>query len=414
VPSFDHEPIRRFLAERRQEVVELCRGLIRVPSEDPPGDTRPIADFIRQYLRDRGIPTTCHAPDPQRPNLVGRLELSRPGPNVVFNGHMETLPVGDRGRWTHDPFAGVIADGRLYGRGASCMKGGIAGLISAALALREHADQLGGSVTLLLVSDEVNGGGVGTGWMLEHVAEARGDVALVGEGGPAITFGHKGPVFVEFRASGDGGHGAYGFGKASGTHRMLGLLHDLRQLDGLRVAPPAELRGYIEASRRGLDAQLGPGATDALMALSVNVGRVEGGHKVNVIAEACTAHVDFRVPPGMTVEELLARVQGIVERHPGVTWHRLWANGPTAASPEHPWLRLLQETSREVFGEALPFRVTHGFTDARFFHLQKIPAAAIGRRGANVGAPDEYIEVDSLLGTTALFAVAAFDYLSGP
>lgn len=407
------ERIVGHLGERESDIGALCQALVRIPSEDPPGDNRPICAYLQQYLLDRGVATTLHGPDPTRPNLVGRIVFEAPGPNVVFNGHMETLPVGDRSRWTGDPFAGAIADGRLYGRGAQCMKAGIAGLISAALALRECGKNLGGAITLAFVSDEVNGGGVGTGYLVDHVPEVQGDVALVGEASLGINFGHKGVVFAEFRATGDGGHGAYGYRASSATHRMLEVLEEVRRLDGLDVTPPADVRERLEEVRAFTDAHLGAGATDALLRLSVNVGTIQGGRKVNVIADDCVAHVDFRLPPGMTVADLQARIGAIIRRHPGVAVRTLWANDPTVSSPDHPWFQTLQRASARVLGEPLRFRYSHGFSDARFFRLKGIPAAAIGVRGANVGAPDEYIELENLVSIAKLYAVSTHEYLAG-
>jgi acetylornithine deacetylase/succinyl-diaminopimelate desuccinylase-like protein len=94
-----------------------------------------------------------------------------------------------------------------------------------------------------------------------------------------------------------------------------------------------------------------------------------------------------------------------------VDFQPLWANEPAYSSPDHPWLQVLQRDSQEILGEELRFRFSHGFTDARFFHLRGIPAAAIGRRGFG-GAPDEYIEVEDLCKSAELFAVATYDYLT--
>ncbi len=291
------------------------------------------------------------------------------------------------------------------------MKGGIAALVTAALAVREFGDGLRGAITLAFVSDEVNGGGLGTKYLVDTVPEVAGDVALIGEGGPWINFAHKGVVFAEFRAEGDAGHGAYGFNRSSATHRMIALLQELRSLEGLGVAGRPEVQALIDESREFTDKHYGAGAHEALHHVSVNVGRIDGGSKANVIAEACVAAVDFRVPSGMTTEELLSRIGVIVARHPGTSFRTMWASDPTASSPSHPWFQLLQGNSRQVLGEPLPFGCTHGFTDARFFRLNGIPAAAVGLVGENVGAPNEFIDVTRLLQNTQLFALTAYDYL---
>jgi succinyl-diaminopimelate desuccinylase len=406
--------VRELLRERQEQTLGLCRALIRIPSEDPPGDNRPIAGFIRDYLGARGVPVATHEVEATCPNLVAPVRLGRGGRNIVFNGHMETLPVGDLGQWKHDPFGAEIVADRLYGRGTWCMKGGIAAEIAAALALRDCESDLAGTITLAFVSDEVNGGGRGTGYVLEQVEEARGDAALVGEGAHAILFGHKGPVFVEFTATGHAMQSAYIFAGQSANHRMIELLRDVRQLGGQSGDVPEVLRRYIEANRRYMDAEFGAGATDALLQLTVNVGTITGGRKVNMIADRCEAQVDFRVPPGLTVEQLTAQIDAIVQRHPGTAYRVRWANAPAHSSPEHPWLQALQRVSGEVLDEPLRFRMSHGFTDARFFHLRGIPAAAVGRAGGIAGAPDEYIEVDGLFRSAELMALAARDFLRAP
>jgi len=392
-------------------MVELCRSLVATPSEDPPGDTRAICSVLRQFLSTHGVAVEIYGPDQRRPNLVGQIVFGTPGPNVVFNGHMETLPVGDRSRWAFDPFGATISDGRIYGRGTACMKGGIAGLVFAALSVGEHGGSLVGAITLAFVSDEVNGGGLGTGFLIDHVPAVRGDAALIGEGGPGINIAHNGVAFIEFRTEGTGGHGATGYAHTSAIHRMMALLDEVRRLESTSVSVPPDIRARINEVRVLTDAVSGQGTADALMRLSVNVGTVHGGQKVNVIAEACTAEVDFRLPFSFTVQELLSRVQDIVDRHEGVTFRVLWANEPTASAPAHPWFRQLQQTSRDLFGEPLPFGYSVGFTDARFFRMKDIPAAALGMRGRGVGAPDEHIEIEQLCHMAELCAAATFEYL---
>lgn len=366
---------------------------------------------MQRYLADRGVTTSLHGPDANRPNVVGRITLGS-GPNIVFNGHMETLPVGDAAEWTHRPFDAEIADGRIYGPRARCMKGGISALIVAALAVRDAAPKSRGSITLTFVSDEVNGGGVGTGFVVDHVPEAKADVALVGEGGPWVNFAHKGPVFIRFETKGQMGHGAYGWALRSATHEMLALLGELRALESMTVATPPDIRALFEQSRAFADGEYGRGPTDALMRVSVNVGTMHGGRKVNVIADTCTADVDFRVPHGMIVDTLLDRVNEIVRRHPGATSRVLWGNGPTVSDTTHPWFQLLRRNSAEIFGRPHEFGCSHGYTDARFFRTKGVPAAAIAPEGRNVGGLDEWVGIASLLKTAQLHAVSAHDFLA--
>src|SRR5574337_700032 len=97
-------------------LLELCTGLVRVPSENPPGDTRAIADHLRSLLTPLGADVRVVAGQPTLPNVVAVARGRRPGRRLVFNGHLDTFVVGDRARWSVDPLGGVVKDGRVYGR----------------------------------------------------------------------------------------------------------------------------------------------------------------------------------------------------------------------------------------------------------------------------------------------------------
>ena len=111
------------LEARRGELVELCARTVRIPSQNPPGDTTAIARFVREYLEALGLAVREYAPKPDRPNLVASLGEARP--HLVLNAHLDEFPATGDG-WSHPPFAGVVEEGRLYGRGASDMRAGLA------------------------------------------------------------------------------------------------------------------------------------------------------------------------------------------------------------------------------------------------------------------------------------------------
>jgi len=120
----------------------------------------------------------------------------------VINGHLDTFPAGDRAGWSVDPFSGEMRDGKIYGRGASDMKAGLAAAILTGLLLREARADLAGELVLALVGDEETGSRWGTQHLLAHVPEARGDAMLSGDAGaPAVLrFGEKGQMWLEVSA----------------------------------------------------------------------------------------------------------------------------------------------------------------------------------------------------------------------
>ena len=130
----------RFLArieERVEEAVALCRRFVRIDSQNPPGDTSGFAAAVEALLRE--IPdVSCQLVVGRAPatNLVARVSGDGPGRRLVFNGHLDTFPIGE-GDWSRDPLGGELVDGRIYGRGACDMKAGVAASVLAFVLLAE-------------------------------------------------------------------------------------------------------------------------------------------------------------------------------------------------------------------------------------------------------------------------------------
>src|SRR5881628_1512838 len=152
------------IRRRRQELYELAASLVRIPSENPPGDTTEIASFIKRYLEERGLAPRVYEPKSGLPNIVATLGAGRP--NLVLSGHLDEFPAGEG--WTVPPFAGLLSDGKIVGRGAGDMKAGLAVALFVVTLLREHAVDLRGRLTLAFASDEETGGRWGTEWLLAN------------------------------------------------------------------------------------------------------------------------------------------------------------------------------------------------------------------------------------------------------
>ena len=162
----------------------MARELIRIPSENPPGDESLISDFASERLRALGIQVELVVPKPKRVNTLGVLGGAGGGRNLLYNGHYDTVPAGSLEFWTVDPFDAVVKDGRIYGRGASDMKGSIASMIIAAKALMEAGVRLKGDLLIHLVADEETGSKHGTRHLVDagYVSPGKVDMAMVGEG----------------------------------------------------------------------------------------------------------------------------------------------------------------------------------------------------------------------------------------
>src|SRR5262249_47034311 len=154
---------------------------VAAPSPNPPGDVTAAAAVAAAFLETiNGAEVERFESAPGIVNVVARIAGGRPGRRLVFNGHLDTFPIGEDLGWTMPPLGGVEADGRLYGRGVSDMKGGIAASMIAARALAEHRARWRGEIVIALAGDEENMGSLGTRWLLDNVPHARGDAMICG------------------------------------------------------------------------------------------------------------------------------------------------------------------------------------------------------------------------------------------
>src|SRR5262249_27655042 len=140
--------LARWIEEDRHEIVEFLCDFVRAKSPNPPGDTTLAAAHVTRFLTAQGVPFRVIAPEPTMPNIVASFEGARPGGHLVLNGHMDVFPADEKNeRWSHGPWSGAIADGKIYGRGAADMKAGTSASIFTFCYLQRVRAHLGGRLT---------------------------------------------------------------------------------------------------------------------------------------------------------------------------------------------------------------------------------------------------------------------------
>jgi len=399
----------------RDSIVRLVRDMTRIPSENPPGDTTDLHAFVAGYLDERGLEHETVAPVPAWPNLLASFAGAHPGRHLVLNGHLDIFPAGDRAAWSVDPYGGDIINGKLYGRGVIDMKVGTAASILTYCYLADIRDQLKGRLTLTAVSDEESGGNWGTGYLMEHRSIVLGDCVLSGEPSTpwTVRFGEKAPLWIEMTVRTPGAHGGYTHMSPNAIKVTAEIIRELEALTELPVAMPADVRAAIEAGREATERGLGAGATDVLQRVTLNIGTIGGGVKMNVLAADCRTEVDLRCPVGLSSAELRSAFEAIVSRHPGVTWEVKQQHEPTVCDPNHEMVGIIQANAELVRGIRPSPGISIGGTDCRYWRWRGIPAYVYGPIPHNMGAADEYVTLDDLYGTVRVHVLSAFDYLTG-
>jgi succinyl-diaminopimelate desuccinylase len=410
--------LRRQLEEdvrdSRERLIDLCARLVRVPSENPPGDTRPIVAALCEWLGSEPVQCTVHAAREAMPNLVVRVAGERPGRRLVFNGHLDTFPVGDPSLWTVDPVGGVVKDGRIYGRGVSDMKGGIAASVLALLLLARYREAWPGELVLTLAADEETMGPWGTKYLLDTVPEASGDAMICGDAGsPRVArFGEKGLVWLRVSARGRGAHGAHVHRGENAIESLMEALVRIRELRRLPVATPREVGEAIAAAAATSEAESGAGETEVLTTVTVNVGRIDGGLAVNLVPDRATAEIDIRLPVGVDTACIVERAQEAVANIPGVTIEVLRRFEPNYTSPSHEIVQRVVANGARVLGRAPVATMRVGASDSRYYRERGIPTVVYGPAPYNMGGADESITVDDLFAVGYVHVLTAFDFLA--
>jgi succinyl-diaminopimelate desuccinylase len=414
----ERELLARLDAER-DRAIGFFRDLLRIPSPNPPGDTRAAAGFLERALRDHGLLPKIFAPHHEMPNIVAAFEGGAPGRHLVLNGHIDVFPVA-RHEWTREPWDGEIVDGRIYGRGACDMKCGLASITLAFLHLHSVRRHLRGRLTYTAVSDEETFGPWGARWMFEHHRDLMlGDCLLSGEPSSplCVRFGEKSPIWIAISIRSKGGHGAYTHMSSSAIKIAGAIVAALEEVTQLPVRAPDNLVAMFRDP--GIAAQIdegcGTGHAHYISKPTLNIGRMSGGLKINVLPSACRVEADIRLPVGLTREEIRPVIADILSRFPEASWEELSPphDLPNWSDPDGEMMQILQNAV-VALGRRRPVPViTLGATDTRLWRYQGVPAYVYGASPESMAAADENVVIEDYLHILKTHVLAAVRYLGG-
>lgn len=402
-------------ADRRDQIIAAAQSLVAVPSPNPPLATGAVAEaaeaIIRQSIPDAEI--RLYRASSEVVNLVARLPGRRPGRRLAFSGHLDTYPIGEHLGWTVDPLRGALREGRLYGRGVSDMKGGIAASIAAMSLLAECRDAWSGETVILLSGDEESMGELGAKFLVDQVPEARADAVIIGDvGSPSVVrYGEKGFLWVTIEAEGAAAHGAH-------VHRGINAIDRLRLamdvMTGLRdiaVTMPDMIASTIAAAKPISEPLSGVGEAAVLSSITVNLGHIQGGVSPNLIPASAQVAADIRLPIGISAGMVEARLRESLSQIDGI---RLVVNrsvDPSFTDPDSEIIRRTVAVATEVLKSPPAVNMRVGASDARVFRKAGVPTVVYGPTPYNMGAADEYVLIDELVDVMRVHALTAFDFL---
>ena len=397
---------------KRDDLIQLTQDLIRIPTLNPPGENyQAICDFLDKRLRGAGFQTQLirafgtpgDSEKYPRWNIIARRDGTSMGDCVHFNSHTDVVEVGSG--WTFDPFGGEISDGKIYGRGACDMKGGMAASIIACEAFIEEFPDFAGAIEISGTADEESGGYGGVAYLAEHGHFSPEKVQHVIIPEPLnkdrICLGHRGGWWAEIETKGEIAHGSMPFLGDCAVRHMGAVIHEFED----------KLFPAMAARRTDM-----PVVPEGAKSSTMNINSIHGGQKeqsedfdglpAHCVPDSCRIVIDRR----FLVEEPLDQVRGEVTNlleglrvtRPDFEYEMTELNSvlPSMTDKSAPVVATVAQAIQDVLGKAPEYVASPGTYDQK--HIDRIGklknCIAYGPGILELAhKPDEYIGIDDML-----------------
>lgn len=275
----------------KEEVIDILTDLVNAPSENPPGDEREIYRVIKKWLDKLCFDIEIFKPNEKRINVIATKAWGKEGRTLIWSGHMDVVPAGDLRLWNYPPYKAKVRENRIYGRGTADMKGGIASALEAIATIIRMDKKPKGKIVFLLSADEENSSRLGMDYLTEKgiVNKDSGDAAIVGEPSDLyILIAEKGYVWLKISTIGKAAHGSTPELGISAIEKMSKVVFKINSM---------KLKGQHPILGKP----------------TISIGTIEGGTKINMVADTCTIKVDRRTLPKENEKKVIRDFEGVIE-----------------------------------------------------------------------------------------------------
>jgi len=375
-------------------LIDFARALVRIPSSNQPAVGRSeaaAAALVAERMRGLGWAPLVQDAAPGRPNVIAVVEGGLPGPTLMLEGHSDVVTEGNPSDWSHDPFGAEVVGGRLYGRGAADMKGGLASMIYAAAALAAAGPFPGRLLLAALADEEGLMLGVKDFVRRGHAAGVAAVIVCEPQGGE-VGVAQKGAIRARIDAVGSMAHGAMPDRGRNPIPPMAELVTRCRRLE-------AELQ--VQAGEHPLLGK--PFITPTL---------IEAGSpdQLNVIPATGRLGLDIRTTPAVDHALLLHRLSvACSDGLDGLSMVVIDDRPPTQTPADHPVVSAVVEAHRQIYNQAPVLVGVPGTTDGTILWRDAgVPTVTYGPGGKWIAHQvDEYVELDDLVRSAEVYAEAA-------
>lgn len=378
----------------RQDAARFLQDLVRINSVNPPGNEKEVAEAIAKRLTGSGLEVVVDDLGGNRANLMVSLAGSADQEKVlVFSGHFDTVPPGSL-PWEFGPFSGEVVGNRLYGRGTTDMKAGVAAMVLAMEALQRSGIKLKGTLRFIgTAGEEVDGYGAKEVIRRGQAQDASAMIISEPTSNQAVV-AHKGALWLEIKTYGKTAHGSM---PDQGINAILAMNHFLNAIAQYEFS-------YQEHPVLGKP--------------TLNVATIQGGVKTNVVPDQCILTIDIRTVPGQSHAEIVADLQKLLAgscETVGATGELQVLNDMSyiATSPDDPFIQLSQKTTEKYFNHRLIPQGANYYTDGSVYGpALNIPILIMGPGEPTLAhQPNEWVDIEKYLDSIRYFMAIAVEYL---
>lgn len=383
------------MKNHQEEIIKLTQKLVQIPSVE--GLETKVCRLIEKQMAKYGIKGQYFGENKERLNFIARLKGRNRSKTLLFNGHTDVVLPGDKSKWKYPPFLGKLVNGKIYGRGAADMKGGLASITLVAIILKESGVRLGGDIIFAFTANEENPQKEETGacYLLKKGLLKANACIIAEPKSDYIDIGSRGVYRFAIKTIGKSWH--TGRIHEAGVNAVLNMAKALLALDRYKLS--YKPHKYFPPPK------ISPGTV------------ISGGTAINVLPEECQALVDIRLSYGQTKVS--------VKKDLALLWQKLRKQGPqlkmkikeifyappAVIDEKERIVTLLQKNAQKVLKFKPGLKVSGPMSDNNFMIDAGIPTVNFGPDGENYHAENEFVYVESILKVAEIFAKTAIEYL---
>ncbi|WP_028390054.1 M20 family metallopeptidase [Bacillus cihuensis] len=380
------------------DAILFLQSLIQINTINPPGMEKALADLISLRLSESGLLIHSDVVEEDRENLIvsysSEDQLTNNSKTLIYSGHFDTVPVGNV-EWNFPVFEGKQVENRIFGRGSSDMKSGVAAMILAIECIQKAGIKLSGNLQFIgTVGEEVNC--IGAREVVKKGQIDQATAIVISEPtSNQVVVAHKGALWLEISMFGKTAHGSM---PSHGINAILAINHFINKLNNY------DLRYERH---------------DILGDSTLNIGMIQGGVGPNVVPDQCKITIDIRTVPGQNHQEIVGEINELLQKvseEMNVSYKIDVINNLVSVytAPDHPFIHLALDKAQSYLQNDPNIGGVNYYTDGSIYrnHLQNVPILICGPGEPTVAhQPDEWVDIQKYLDSIRFYISLAINYL---